>query len=247
MKVSDNNPQKGQGFIYFAHRGDNQAYPENTAAAFNSSIEKGFSAVELDLITIADGKVVVFHDDTLQRLAGSRKKAASLTLTQFKKLFPNLLTFEDFVDMYSSMRLYGGKSLFANFEVKDSRETLESMDNGLKKWKLSGADYVISSFDPSIVDYSIAVEHPSAYLFHRYRDFKSYSSRLFSSRLHLSLAMLQKMKPATLEKFSEFDVYVYTVNHSEDRDWLMGFDFIQGIFTDNPAILPWFSESEKLV
>lgn len=55
-----------------AHRGFhdmNHAVWENTLAAFSRAAEAGF-AIECDVHIVADGNIVVFHDDTLDRLCG---------------------------------------------------------------------------------------------------------------------------------------------------------------------------------
>lgn len=55
-----------------AHRGYhdmNHAVWENTLAAFARAVEAGF-AIECDVHIVADGGIVVFHDDTLDRLCG---------------------------------------------------------------------------------------------------------------------------------------------------------------------------------
>ncbi|MCA0256441.1 MAG: glycerophosphodiester phosphodiesterase [Proteobacteria bacterium] len=55
-----------------AHRGFhdmNHAIWENTLAAFSRAADAGF-AIECDVHIVADGNIVVFHDDTLDRLCG---------------------------------------------------------------------------------------------------------------------------------------------------------------------------------
>ena len=55
-----------------AHRGFhdmNHAIWENTLAAISRAAEEGF-AIECDVHIVADGNIVVFHDDTLDRLCG---------------------------------------------------------------------------------------------------------------------------------------------------------------------------------
>jgi len=54
-----------------AHRGlHDAAAPENSLAAFEAARDKRYPA-ELDVRLLRDGDVVVFHDDNLQRMAGS--------------------------------------------------------------------------------------------------------------------------------------------------------------------------------
>jgi len=54
----------------WAHRGDSAHETENTLAAFAAARATGADGVELDVRLDADGEVVVFHDDDLQRLCG---------------------------------------------------------------------------------------------------------------------------------------------------------------------------------
>lgn len=58
--------------VEFAHRGlylKDQSVPENSLAAFRRAVEKGYG-VELDVQLSKDGRVMVFHDDTLTRMCG---------------------------------------------------------------------------------------------------------------------------------------------------------------------------------
>lgn len=54
-------------FIAFAHRGGSQQYPENSLAAFQHAWDVGFRYFETDVQVTADGVLVAFHDDDLQR------------------------------------------------------------------------------------------------------------------------------------------------------------------------------------
>ncbi|MEN8041434.1 MAG: glycerophosphodiester phosphodiesterase [Actinomycetota bacterium] len=58
----------GEHPIRLAHRGSRELWPENTWHAFDRAIEDlGYKYVETDVQVTADGVVVVFHDDTLER------------------------------------------------------------------------------------------------------------------------------------------------------------------------------------
>jgi glycerophosphoryl diester phosphodiesterase len=52
----------------FAHRGNSVLYPENTLASFQSAADIGVDVIETDVRLTADGRFVVFHDATLERL-----------------------------------------------------------------------------------------------------------------------------------------------------------------------------------
>jgi glycerophosphoryl diester phosphodiesterase len=54
--------------LRFAHRGSRVLWPENTMVAFQGAIDLGYRYIETDLHLSRDGRVVIFHDDTLERL-----------------------------------------------------------------------------------------------------------------------------------------------------------------------------------
>lgn len=51
-----------------AHRGNSGEFPENTNSAFQSGITVGADWIELDILRTKDGKLVVIHDETTDRV-----------------------------------------------------------------------------------------------------------------------------------------------------------------------------------
>ena len=66
------------GPLPFAHRGGAGDWPENTMPAFAGAVALGFRYVETDVHVTADGVVVAFHDDRLDRLTDRQGLIASL-------------------------------------------------------------------------------------------------------------------------------------------------------------------------
>ncbi len=73
---------------YIAHRGLhdlNSGIPENSAAAFCAAAAAGYG-VELDVQLSKDGQVVVFHDDTLERVCGISGRVSDYPYEDLKKM-----------------------------------------------------------------------------------------------------------------------------------------------------------------
>lgn len=71
---------------YYAHRGlhDNLA-PENSLEAFKLAVEKQYG-IEFDVQLSKDEEPVVFHDFTLERMCGIKKRVNELTFEELRSL-----------------------------------------------------------------------------------------------------------------------------------------------------------------
>ena len=70
----------------WAHRGASALEMENTMAAFDRARADGADGIELDVQLDGDGVVVVFHDDTLDRLLGRPGRLAELSTAERREL-----------------------------------------------------------------------------------------------------------------------------------------------------------------
>lgn len=71
----------------FAHRGyhnKEKLIPENSMAAFQAAVAKGYG-IELDIHITKDGKLAVFHDDTLERMCQESGNVESYTLEELRR------------------------------------------------------------------------------------------------------------------------------------------------------------------
>lgn len=69
-----------------AHRGDHMNAPENTVPAIRSAVEKGAHQIEIDVQMSKDGKLVIMHDETVDRTTNGTGKVGDLTFEELRKL-----------------------------------------------------------------------------------------------------------------------------------------------------------------
>jgi glycerophosphoryl diester phosphodiesterase len=72
--------------LFFAHRGGSKLAPENTMPAFEQGVAFGADALELDIQTTREGKIVVIHDATLDRTTNGTGPVAGRTLEEVRGL-----------------------------------------------------------------------------------------------------------------------------------------------------------------
>lgn len=77
-------PLSGRPLVV-AHRGCSAAAPENTLASFALAVTSGADAIELDVRSTADGKIVVIHDATLRRTTDGRGRIGAMPYAAIKE------------------------------------------------------------------------------------------------------------------------------------------------------------------
>lgn len=106
----------------WAHRGASAYAPENTIPAFKLALELGADGVELDVQETADGRLVVIHDETVDRTSDGSGRVVDMTVQQLKTL-----DFSNGFEQYSGARIptlrevYGllrNTAMTVNVEIK---------------------------------------------------------------------------------------------------------------------------------
>ncbi len=138
--------------LYIAHRGlhdINKGIPENSLAAFRAAVQNGF-AIENDIHLTRDGHVVVFHDDTLERMCGVKGKVEEKTLVELKEL--RLAgTNEQIPTLEECLAEVGGKvPLLVEFKVvkSNSAALCKAADRILSNYS---GKFFIQSFFPTVL------------------------------------------------------------------------------------------------
>lgn len=79
-------PQRDDGLRVVGHRGAAGLAPENTLASFSQAVRLGVDAVELDVHLSADERLVVIHDDRVDRTTDGNGQVAATTLAALRML-----------------------------------------------------------------------------------------------------------------------------------------------------------------
>ena len=135
----------------FAHRGlhsRDHSVPENSIPAFRLAARAGYG-VELDVHLSRDGQVVVFHDDTLERVCGVSGRVEDYTFQELQQF--RLSGTEERIPLFSEvLEVIRGRGPII-VELKDGpnnrelcRKTLALLDN-------YRGSVCIESFNPLIV------------------------------------------------------------------------------------------------
>lgn len=140
--------------LFYAHRGlyDNlHGVPENSLPAFRAAAEKGYG-VELDVQLSSDGQVVVFHDDTLDRVCGVHGNVIDYSLTELRQM--KLLDTEETIPLFTEVLdvLSQGTGPVI-VELKSGKRNNELCEKTRVLLRGYSGVYCVESFDPGIVNW----------------------------------------------------------------------------------------------
>lgn len=139
----------------FAHRGASAHAPENTLAAFQLALRQGADGIELDAQLTADGQVVVFHDQEVNRTTQGKGRIRDLTLAHIKLLdagshFDIAFQGEPVPSLDEVLATFGHRT-FINIELKNYSTILdrlpEKVVEQIKFYNLTQR-VLVSSFNP---------------------------------------------------------------------------------------------------
>ena len=77
---------KKGGELIIGHRGSPTLITENTISSFQKALDQGVDGIELDIRLCGDGKIVIFHDAELTRLAERPEKIINLSFGELRKI-----------------------------------------------------------------------------------------------------------------------------------------------------------------
>lgn len=102
--------ERRESFVTYAHRGASEYCPENTMLSFYTGIYMGANGIETDVQRTKDGILVLFHDNTLERVTGEVGSVADYTYDELRSftvkhgaLGDKIPTLDDFLAHFADM------------------------------------------------------------------------------------------------------------------------------------------------
>ena len=237
------------------HRGAPHAAPENTLASFRQAAKEGARWVEFDAVLTADGRPVVFHDDSLERTTDGAGLLGDTTFDVLRGLDAGMWFSRDFVGelvptLEEVLDLLGELGLGFNMEIKPTAgKEVETAHVVLAAtagaWPPDAPQPLISSFSRSAVAVAkeVAAAWPRGLLFDRQpEDWRAVGTQLGATTLggnhrYLVADQIRDMRDAG------YGVMAYTVNEAARAETLFAWG-VNSIFTDTPGeMLRAFPES----
>jgi len=136
----------------YAHRGlhdNNGTLPENSLAAFKAAKEAGYG-VELDVRFTADGHIVVFHDDTLQRMCGVDRRVDECTYEELQQ-FRLLGTGEHIPLLTEALETLDGATVLCEFKAMRSYTDTSLCEIALPILHGYKGPFCVESFNPLMI------------------------------------------------------------------------------------------------
>lgn len=139
----------------FAHRGLSAYYPENTILAFKKCLDLDIYGIELDVQKTKDGKLVVIHDEKVDRVYFGHGYVKDFTLEDLISLKSRKKGFEDRIDcriptLEEVLTLFKPTNFIINIELKNSIIKYKNLEKDVielvKKLKMERR-VILSSFN----------------------------------------------------------------------------------------------------
>lgn len=141
-----------------AHRGASAAAPEGTRAALRAAARAGADMVELDVQMTRDGRLVIFHDERLERTTNGRGRLSRTRYADLARLdagawFAPRFAGERVLLVSQAVRSVP-KRVGINLELKRTphRRQLVTRLSRLLRRRPLGRRLLLSSFDPRLIE-----------------------------------------------------------------------------------------------
>ena len=235
--------------LLIGHRGYPAKFPENTLASFEGAIQARCDMVELDVTLTRDRKVVVIHDDTLDRTTSGKGAVRAHTLEEIKRLdagswFDPRFATERVPELFEVMKLTTGRCM-VNIEIKasafEAADPTDAVEHQVVKLvKTSGAmgRVIVSSFDKRILQRIAAMQEPPAIAYiSDHRADQRVLEMLLAMRafsFHPRFKVLSRTQVDLLHS-AGIKVFPWTINTRQEAENLLAM-VVDGLICNDPLV-----------
>lgn len=223
--------------LIIAHRGASADMIENTLAAFALAADQGADGIELDVQFSSDGRIVICHDNSLERLTGNKDNVCDLTLAGLQDI--DLGDNECIPTLDELFELLGPRMLY-NIELKDyglrSSGLETAVADRVESFGLE-SHVLISSFSPfSVRRARRAFSRSVPVALIRYKGLYKYGYWLARGEAdHPHYKLVDESYMAWCTKHG-YRTHVWTVNDAGEAQRLAQLG-VHGIITDKPQFI----------
>ena len=117
--------------INYAHRGASEYFPENTLSSFYAGVTMGATGIETDVHKTKDGILVLFHDDTLERVTGRSGAISDYTYSELREFLvhnPAKDRWDRITTLEQFLHCFGWRDLTFAIELKQDGIEKETID-----------------------------------------------------------------------------------------------------------------------
>lgn len=134
-----------QKTLVIGHRGAKGHVAENTLESIDKALELKVDMIEIDVYKIKSGELMVFHDDTLERVTNGKGKIEDFTYAELKNI---LVEGKYKIPTLSEVIERINRKAVLNIELKGSNTALDTYKTiaDFKKKGWANAHFIISSF-----------------------------------------------------------------------------------------------------
>lgn len=237
LMISSCTPSKN--LLVIGHRGARGHLAENTLPSIAKALELGVDGIEIDVFRCASGELVVFHDQTLEKLTNATGYIEQLDLDSIRNI--EVLNGFTIPTLEEVLNLING-SVMLNIELKGSQTAIltdQMLQTFFEKETWSAEKILISSFDWEELKlfYEVNQKVPIAILTEDDPlDALPIAKELNAVAINPNYKSLNKENLTKIHK-KGLKIYPWTVNQPEEISALLALG-VDGIITDFPERVP---------
>ena len=211
------------------HRGAKGYVAENTLASFQKAIDIAVDGIELDVHLSSDEKVMVIHDETINRTTSKKGFVKELTSKELKQL--GIPTLESVFDLVN-------QKCFINVELKayeTADKVVELIEHYVSEKNWTYDHFIVSSFDWNALQQVHFLNDKIRIGVLTYTDLDlalAFAKFIKAYSVHPYYHMLTAEKVAQMH-FKKFKVYPWTINEPSAIIFVKSLQ-VDGIITDFP-------------